>query len=103
MTALTPGCDPDMSTTGAPFGPSSGDSGLRSGLVLLVVVTVAALVATGDAVPGAAAVPATVVGLLCALVLVRRGIRLTYRAGALVAASASRTLHRSTVLPTRAP
>jgi len=77
MTALTPGCDPDMSVTGAPFG-AAADAGprVRSGLVLVAIVVLAALLATADAVPGLVAGPAVVVGALCALVLVRRGIRL---------------------------
>jgi len=77
MTALTPGCDPDMSVTGAPFGTAAdGGPRVRSGLVLVAIVALATLLATADAVPGLVAVPAVVVGGLCALVLVRRGIRL---------------------------
>lgn len=94
MTALTPGCDPDMSVTGAPFG-AAADSGprVRSGLVLLAVVALAALLVTADSVPGLVAVPAVVVGALCALALVRRGIRLVHRVGTAVATSAARAAH----------
>jgi hypothetical protein len=91
MTALTPGCDPDMSSTGAPFGAEAQRGPrLGSGLVLLVLVALAAVLATGESVPGAVAVPALVVGVLCALPLVARGIRLAQRAGSAVGASAAR-------------
>src|SRR5215213_919568 len=81
MTALTPGCDPDMSTTGAPFGAGAREGPrLRSGLVLLAVVALAAVLATDDSVPRPVAVPALVAGALCALALVARGIRLVQRA-----------------------
>jgi hypothetical protein len=94
MTALTPGCDPDMSVTGAPFG-AVADRGprVRSGLVLLAVVALATLLATADSVPGLVAVPAVVVGALCALALVRRGIRLVHRGGPAVATPAARAAH----------
>lgn len=94
MTALTPGCDPDMSVTGAPFG-AAADRGprVRSGLVLLAVVAVAAFLATAGSVPGPVAVPAVVVGALCALALVRRGIRLVLRAGSAVATPTARAAH----------
>jgi hypothetical protein len=82
MTALTPGCDPDMSVTGAPFGTAAGGGPrVRSALVLVAIVALAALLATAGSVPGLVAVPAVVVGVLCALVLVRRGIRLAHRSG----------------------
>ena len=94
MTALTPGCDPDMSVTGAPFGAATGRGPrVRSGLVLLAVVVLAALLATADNVPGLVAVPAAVVGLLCALALVRRGIRLVHRASPAVATPTARAAH----------
>ena len=80
MTALTPGCDPDMSVTGAPFGTVVGRGPrVRSALVLVAVVALAALLATAGSVPGLVAVPALVVGVLSALVLLRRGIRLAHR------------------------
>ena len=94
MTALTPGCDPDMSVTGAPFGVTA-DRGprVRSGLLLLAVVALAALLATTGSVPGLVAVPAVVVGALCAVALVRRGIRLVHRTGRAVAAPTARAAH----------
>ena len=94
MTALTPGCDPDMSVSGAPFG-TTADRGprVRSGLVLLAVVALATLLATADSVPGLVSVPAVVVGALCALALVLRGIRLVHRAGSAVATPAARAAH----------
>ncbi len=104
MTALTPGCDPDMSTTGAPFGGATGGGPrLRSGAVLVVVVALSALLATGDSVPGAVAVPAAVVGMLCALVLVRRGLRVAHRAGSAATASVARAAHRSRPVPSATP
>ncbi|WP_324273276.1 hypothetical protein [Blastococcus brunescens] len=104
MTALTPGCDPDMSVTGAPFGPvSGGGPRLRSGVVLLAAVGVAVLVALTDAVPGLIAVPLLVVGVLCAVALVARGVRLGQRAGSAAASSAARALHRPRPLPTAVP
>ena len=94
MTALTPGCDPDMSVTGAPFGAAAGGGPrVRSWLVLIAVVPLAGLLATADPVPGPVGVPAAVVGALCALVLVRRGIRLVHRAGPAVATPAARAAH----------
>ena len=80
MTALTPGCDPDMSVTGAPFGAAAGTGPrVRSAFVLLVLVALSALLVTAGSVPGPVAVPVAAVGVLCALVLVRRGIRLVHR------------------------
>ncbi|TQN42427.1 hypothetical protein FHU33_1827 [Blastococcus colisei] len=103
MTALTPGCDPDMSITGAPYGVSGGGPRLRSGLVLLAAVVVSVLLAIGNSVPGLVAVPAVVVGVLCALALIRRGARLAHRAGSVVAASVGRALYRSRPVPTATP
>jgi hypothetical protein len=84
VTALTPDCDPDLSNCGSPTSPPGG--GVRSTVVLLVLVTVAVLVVTGDAVPGAVTFLAGGVGALTALVLARRGVRLARRAGAALAA-----------------
>jgi hypothetical protein len=103
MTALTPGCDPDMSITGAPYGAARGGPRVRSGLVLLAVVAVAALLAAGDSVPSLLAVPVLGLGVLCALVLVRRGIRLGRRGAGVAAARAVRALHRSRPVPTGMP
>jgi hypothetical protein len=100
MTALTPGCDPDMSVSGSPFGTAVGTGPrVRSALVLIALVALSALLATADSVPGLVAVPAVVVGVLCALVLLRRGIRLAHRAGSAVATSAARAAHRPGSVP----
>ncbi|SES88090.1 hypothetical protein [Geodermatophilus poikilotrophus] len=95
MSALTPDCDPDLSNCGSPTSPPGG--GVRSTVVLLALVTVAVLAVTGEAVPGAVASLAGGVGLVSALVLGGRAVRLARRAGAAVAAHASRAgaVHRS--------
>jgi hypothetical protein len=103
MTTLTPGCDPDMSITGAPYGATSGGPRVRSAVILLAVVVGAALLATTDSVPGALAVPAAVAGMLCAVVLVRRAVRLAHRAGAAAAVTVARAVHRSRPVPTATP
>ncbi|SDM24618.1 hypothetical protein SAMN05660642_01994 [Geodermatophilus siccatus] len=94
MTALTPDCDPDLSNCGSPTSPGGG---VRSTVVLLALVAIAVLAVTGEAVPGAVAVLAGGVGVLSALVLARRAVRLAGRAGAAVAAHGpwSGTAHRS--------
>ena len=84
MTALTPDCDPDLSNCGSPTSPPGG--GVRSTVVLLALVAVAVLAVTGEAVPGAVAFLTGGVGALSALVLARRAVRLTARAGAALAA-----------------
>ena len=63
---------------------------MRSTVVLLALVTIAVLAVTGEAVPGAVAVLAGGVGLVSALVLARRAVRLAGRAGAAVAAHGPR-------------
>ena len=78
MTALTPNCDPDMSTTGAPFRSPVTGPRVRSTVVLLAVVVGSAFLAAGTAAPGWVAVPAAVIGLFCALVLLRRTLRLAH-------------------------
>ena len=95
VTALTPDCDPDLSNCGSPSGRPGG--GVRSTLVLLALVTLAVLAVTGDAVPGAVAFLAGGVGLVSALVLGARVVRLARRAGAAVAAHGpwAGVLHRS--------
>lgn len=103
MSALTPGCDPDMSTTGAPYGTSADGPRLRSGLVLLAVVAVSVLLATGDPVPALVALPAVVVGAFCAIALVRRGVRLAHRVGPVAADRDAGALHRSRSVPTGTP
>ncbi|MGY1669994.1 hypothetical protein [Geodermatophilus sp. SYSU D00710] len=89
MSALTPDCDPDLSHCGQPVRRSGG---VRSTLVLVALVTVAALAVTGNAVPGAVAVLAGGVGLLAALALAARVVRLGQRA---LTALSLPALHRS--------
>ena len=95
MTALTPDCDPDLSNCGSPTSPPGG--GVRSTVVLLALVTVAALAVPAEAVPGAVASLAGGVGALSALVLARRAVRLAGRAGAALAAHGpwAGTVHES--------
>lgn len=75
MYELTLDSDPDMSTTGAPFGsaPRRGPR-LVSGAVLLLVASFAVLTLVVGA-TGTVAIPAVVVGAVCALALVRRAVR----------------------------
>src|SRR3712207_6891654 len=73
MTALTPGCDPDMSTTGAPFGSVPARPRVLSGAVLLGFVALAVLL-VGAGAPGALTVPVLVVAAPCTLALVAREI-----------------------------
>ncbi|SDN83954.1 hypothetical protein [Geodermatophilus sp. DSM 45219] len=93
MSALTPDCDPDLSNCGSPTGPPS----VRSTVVLLVLVTVAVLAVTGGSVPGGVAFLAGGVGLVSALVLAGRAVRLGRRAGAAIAARGpwAGAVHRS--------
>src|SRR4051794_41525690 len=102
MSALTPDCDPDLSNCGSPVrcGPDEepgGGPGIRSTLVLLAVLAVSVVAATGEAVPGAGAFLAGGVALVSALVLGRRGGRLARRtpppAGCLRWATARRRPH----------
>jgi hypothetical protein len=83
MSALTPDCDPDLSGCGsaADRGP-----GIRSTVVLLAVLAVSVLAATGDSVPVVLSVAAGGIALLSAWVLVRRVARLARRAAPAVAA-----------------
>jgi len=94
VTALTPDCDPDLSSCGSPTSPGGG---VRSTVVLLALVTIGVLAVTGEAVPGAVAVLAGGVGVLSALVLARRVVRLAGRAGAAVLAHGpwAGAVHRS--------
>ncbi|MGY1805279.1 hypothetical protein ACI78T_18500 [Blastococcus sp. SYSU D00922] len=94
MTALTPGCDPDMSTTGAPYGSVPARPRLLSGAVLLGFVVLAVLL-VGAGAPGLLTVPVLVVAAPCALALVARAVRLAQRAGSTAAASVARALHPS--------
>ncbi|TFV53088.1 hypothetical protein E4P41_21260 [Geodermatophilus sp. DF01-2] len=95
MSALTPDCDPDLAHCGSPTRPPGG--GVRSTVVLAALVTVAVLAVTGEAVPGAVAFVAGGVGLVSALVLGGRAVRLVRRAGAAAAVHAPRAgaVHRS--------
>jgi H+/Cl- antiporter ClcA len=103
MTALTPGCDPDMSTTGAPFGaPGTGRPRLRSGAVLVGVVALAVLL-VGAGAPGGVTVPVVVVGGLCALALVARAARVVQRAASAAAASVARVAPASGPVPSTTP
>jgi hypothetical protein len=87
MSALTPDCDPDMSHCGQPWqGKGKPGSGLLSAALLLVVLGVSLLVVTKDVVSDAFDFVAVPVGLLAALVLVRRAARLVARGAAAVAA-----------------
>jgi hypothetical protein len=102
MTALTPGCDPDMSVSGAPFGAPSGRGrrvrswpALAAGVVLAVVAVVA------DA-PGAVVVPLVAVGGLCAWALLGRALAPARRAmGAATPAAPARQVPAAVV--TRQP
>ncbi|WP_336027516.1 hypothetical protein [Geodermatophilus sp. FMUSA9-8] len=88
MSALTPDCDPDLAHCGQ---PRSGH-GMTSTLVLVGLVTLGALAVTGGAVPGVVAVLAGGVGLMAAVALTARVVRLGQRA---VAAVHLPALHRS--------
>ncbi len=87
MSALTPDCDPDLSHGGRAVRPSGG---VRSTLVLAGLVALAVLAVTGDAVPGAVAFLAGAVGLVAALALGGRAVRLGRRAVAAVPLPAPR-------------
>ncbi len=94
MSALTPDCDPDLSNCGS---PASGPR-IRSTVVLAAFVAVAVLAVTGEvAVPGAVSFLAGGVGLVAALVLGARTVRLGQRAVAAVHLPAAQmtTPHRS--------
>ena len=80
MTTLTPGCDPDLSVSGAPFGhPAGGRRRVRSGLLLVAGVALAVVVVLADA-PGAVVVPLVAVGGLCAWALLDRALAPARRA-----------------------
>lgn len=95
MSALTPDCDPDLSNCGSPTGSPGG--GVRSTVVLLALVAAAVLAVAGETVPGVVAFLAGGVGLVSALVLGGRVVRLARRAGAAVAAHGpgAGAVHRS--------
>jgi len=76
MVALTPDCDPDLSSCGS---PPRRAPGVRSTLVVLAVLVAAVLVVMGEAVPGLVAFLAGGTALVAALVLGRRFLRLARR------------------------
>jgi hypothetical protein len=93
VSALTPDCDPDLSNCGSPVGPPS----VRSTVILLALVAAAWASLGSESMPGAVSFLAGGVGLVSALVLCARAVRLAQRAGAAVAARGpwAGALHRS--------
>ena len=86
MSALTPDCDPDMSHCGQPWqGKGRPGSGLLSAAVLVAILGVSLLVVTKDVVSGAFDFVAVPVGLLAAVALTRRAVRLVARGASAVA------------------
>ncbi|MGY1715442.1 hypothetical protein ACI78R_13370 [Geodermatophilus sp. SYSU D01106] len=88
MSALTPDCDPDLAHCGQ---PRSGH-GMTSTLVLVGLVTLGTLAVTGGSVPGVVAFVAGGVGVMAAVALAARVVRLGQRA---VAAVHLPAVHRS--------
>ena len=87
MSALTPDCDPDMSHCGQPWqGKGKPGSGVLSALVLVAILGVSLLVVTKDVVSDAFDFAAVPIGLLAAVALTRRVVRLVARGAAAVAA-----------------
>ncbi|WP_409329300.1 hypothetical protein [Trujillonella humicola] len=87
MSALTPDCDPDMSHCGQPWqGRGKPGSGLLSVMVLVAVLGLSLLVVTKDVVADAFDFVAVPVGLLAAVALGRRAVRLAGRGVSAVAA-----------------
>ncbi|MGY1744865.1 hypothetical protein [Blastococcus sp. SYSU D00695] len=87
MSALTPDCDPDMSHCGQPWqGKSRPGSGLLSAALLVGVLALSLLVVTKDVVSDAFDLVAVPVGLLAAVALGRRLVRLLARGVSAVAA-----------------
>lgn len=87
MSALTPDCDPDMSHCGQPWqGKGRPGSGILSAVVLVAVLGLSILVVTKDVVADAFDFVAVPVGLLAAVALARRVVRLTARGVSAVAA-----------------
>jgi hypothetical protein len=87
MSALTPDCDPDMSHCGQPWqGKGKPGSGVLSALVLVAILGVSLLVVTKDVVSDAFDFAAVPIGLLAAVALTRRAVRLGARGAAVVAA-----------------
>jgi hypothetical protein len=77
MTALTPDCDPDLSTCGSAAGRTGG--GVTSTVVLLTVLAGSLLLVRDGGGPGAVSVLAGGAALMSALVLVRRVVRVLAR------------------------
>ncbi|RBY90667.1 hypothetical protein [Blastococcus sp. TF02A-26] len=87
MSALTPDCDPDMSHCGQPWqGKGKPGSGVLSAVVLVAVLGLSVLVVTKDVVADAFDFAAVPIGLLAAVALTRRAVRLASRGAAAVAA-----------------
>jgi hypothetical protein len=87
LSSLTPDCDPDMSHCGQPWqGKGKPGSGVLSALVLVAILGVSVLVVTKDVVSDAFDFAAVPIGLLAAVALTRRLVRLVARGAAAVAA-----------------
>ena len=87
MSALTPDCDPDMAHCGQPWqGKSKPGAGILSAAVLMGLLGVSLLVVTKDLVSDAFDFVAVPVGVLAAVALTRRGVRLAGRGASAVAA-----------------
>jgi hypothetical protein len=87
MSTLTPDCDPDMSHCGQPWqGKGKPGSGLLSAVVLIGILGLAIVVVTKDVVADAFDFAAVPIGLLAAVALTRRAVRLAGRGASAVAA-----------------
>ena len=87
MSALTPDCDPDMAHCGQPWkGKSRPGAAVLSAVLLGAVLAVSLLVVTRDVVTDAFDFVAVPIGLLAAVALIRRAVRLTTRGASVVAA-----------------
>ena len=87
MSALTPDCDPDMTNCGQPWkGETRPGSGVLAVVVLGAIFAVSLVVVTKDAAVNAFDFVAVPVGLLAAVALVRRAVRLAGRGASVVAA-----------------
>jgi hypothetical protein len=97
MSALTPDCDPDMAHCGQPWkGKGSRGSGILSTVVLLAIFGVSLAVVTKDLVADAFDFVAVPVGLLAAVALSRRVVRLgVWAASAIATRMPTVTVRRS--------
>ena len=87
MSALTPDCDPDMAHCGRPWkGKGSPGSGILSAVVLLALLALSLVVVTKDVVADAFDFVAVPIGLLAAVALTRRLVRLAALGASAVAA-----------------